>query len=94
MQTLIRAAEASARTADTHQTPPTDDALIASAVARQLCGGISPMTMWRWVRDGVIPAPLTIRGRNYWHRSELIAAVEAASKPAPAPRRTAVPSAA
>ena len=28
--------------------------------------GVSTMTIWRWVRDGRLPPPQKINGRNYW----------------------------
>ena len=51
--------------------PPTDDPLVTSAQARRINGGISAMTLWRWMQDPAIgfPAPIKIRGRNYWRLS-------------------------
>ncbi len=37
---------------------------------------ISPVTLWRWVRKGVVPAPLKIRRRHYWDEAELNAKLE------------------
>lgn len=59
--------------------PPTDS-LINSGEAKRLAGSISDMTLWRWMRDEIIPQPLKIRGRNYWRRGEFIAAIEAAAE--------------
>lgn len=28
--------------------------------------GVSDMTLWRWVKKGVLPAPVQINGRNYF----------------------------
>lgn len=39
-----------------------------SEVAERL-GGVSPVTMWRWIQAGVIPKPIKIRNRNYWPES-------------------------
>lgn len=33
----------------------------------------SDMTIWRWERDEIFPRHLTINGRNYWLRSEVMA---------------------
>jgi predicted DNA-binding transcriptional regulator AlpA len=56
------------------------DPLLSSAQTAAYLGGISTMTLWRWVRDGVIPAPIKIRNRNYWRQSGLDAAVESAAQ--------------
>jgi hypothetical protein len=58
---------------------PDSDVLINSTTARLLAGVISSMSLWRWIRAGIIPEPLKIRGRNYWRRGEFIAALEAAA---------------
>lgn len=55
--------------------PPPDDPLITQRKARDLAGGISDMTLWRWRRLGIIPPPLSIRGRNYWRKSVFLAAL-------------------
>lgn len=35
---------------------------------RDLCAeyGVSSMTIWRWVKAGILPKPDKIQGRNYW----------------------------
>jgi predicted site-specific integrase-resolvase len=33
--------------------------------------GISDMTLWRWVRKGVLPSPVQINGRNYFPASNV-----------------------
>ena len=53
---------------------------INSAVARQLAGGVSGTTLMRWAKLGIIPQPIVIRGRNYWSRSQLVAALKAANE--------------
>ena len=62
-------------------TAAQDDGLITSGEAKRLAGGISDMTVWRWIRAGIIPSPLKIRGRNYWRRSEFVRSLEAAAYP-------------
>jgi predicted DNA-binding transcriptional regulator AlpA len=59
---------------------PTDDALITAPEARRLAGGISDMSLWRWIRDGVVPPPRIIRARRYWPRGEFLAALHSASR--------------
>jgi len=54
---------------------PPDDPLIPQRTARRLAGGISDMTMWRWRQAGIIPPPISIRGRNYWRKSVFLAAL-------------------
>lgn len=73
------------------QPGPDPDALITSATATALAGGISQMTLWRWTRDGIIPPPTLIRGRKYWRRVSFLAALAVASPtddPAPMPMPT------
>lgn len=74
MQTHLRQAATAAHTP--HLNPETD-ALLPSAEARRLAGGISAMTEWRWRRDGLLPAPVQIRGRNYYRRGAFMAALRA-----------------
>ena len=66
---------ASAAASSTTAPPTNDDALITSVTARELAGGISAMTLWRWRKAGLIPDPIAIRGRNYWRRSPFVAAL-------------------
>jgi len=33
---------------------------------------VSDMTIWRWERNGAFPRHLSINGRNYWLRSEVL----------------------
>lgn len=54
---------------------PPDDPLITQRQARHLAGNISDMTMWRWRQAGIIPPPISIRGRNYWRKSVFLAAL-------------------
>lgn len=46
---------------------------------------IDPVTLWRWIKAGTIPQPtLVIRGRNYWARETIDAALARMSRPADA----------
>ncbi len=65
-------------TTPTEPQAPDFATLINSTTACALAGDISPMTLWRWTRDGVIPRPLKIRERKFWNRAEFIAALIAA----------------
>lgn len=42
---------------------------------RELCGGVSDMTLWRWLneRDIGFPKPIYIAGRRYWREAEVVA---------------------
>jgi predicted DNA-binding transcriptional regulator AlpA len=41
---------------------------------------VSDMTIWRWERDERFPRHLSINGRNYWLRSEVLGWVAAQSR--------------
>ncbi|WP_189453901.1 helix-turn-helix transcriptional regulator [Cognatilysobacter bugurensis] len=45
--------------------------LIAASTVRRQFGGISDMTVWRWVQKGLLPEPIKINGRNYWRESDV-----------------------
>jgi predicted DNA-binding transcriptional regulator AlpA len=32
---------------------------------------VSPMTIWRWERDGLLPKHLTIGRTSFWHATEV-----------------------
>lgn len=48
------------------------DEFVPSSQVRAELGGISDMTLWRWLKDSDLcfPQPVTIRGRRYWERSK------------------------
>lgn len=52
--------------------------LISAAQMRDLCGGISQMTEWRWQRDPELefPTPVRIRGRVFYREAEATAWLE------------------
>lgn len=52
---------------------------ITSAVVRELCGGVSDMTLWRWLNDPELhfPKPIYIARRRYWREADVIAWLEA-----------------
>lgn len=43
-----------------------DTALVNKAAARELFGGLSETGIWRWIKAGIIPAPVKISGRPHW----------------------------
>ncbi len=61
------------------QVPPTNprepgDVLWNRGDTRQV-NPVSNATHWRHVKQGILPAPTVINGRNYWWRSEYMAAL-------------------
>lgn len=58
-------------------TPPSDRLLPAHEMKTRV-GGVSDMTIWRWLRKPGLdfPRPVNINGRNYWPEAELAAFIE------------------
>jgi predicted DNA-binding transcriptional regulator AlpA len=52
---------------------------ISAAAVRDICGGISDMSLWRWLNDPVLnfPKPIRIGKRRYWREAELAAWLDA-----------------
>ncbi len=52
---------------------------IPSASVRELCGGVSDMTLWRWLNDPKLafPRPAYIAKRRYWREADVIAWLDA-----------------
>lgn len=48
---------------------------ISSFAVRELCGGVSNMTLWRWLNEPTMnfPKPIKIGKRRYWRETEIIA---------------------
>jgi predicted DNA-binding transcriptional regulator AlpA len=48
---------------------------IGAAKVRELCGGVSNMTIWRWMQreDLNFPKPTMIGKRRYWREADIIA---------------------
>jgi predicted DNA-binding transcriptional regulator AlpA len=44
-----------------------------AAQVRRRYGGVSDMSIWRWLRDGGFPQPLRISGRRFWLEADLTA---------------------
>ena len=53
--------------------PVEDDYYLAAPRVRRRYGGISDMTLWRWLQDERMdfPIPIVINSRRYWKASEL-----------------------
>lgn len=48
---------------------------ITPAAVRDLCGGVSDMTLWRWLNDPDLdfPRPIYIGRRRYWREADILA---------------------
>ncbi|KIX17034.1 AlpA family transcriptional regulator [Paracoccus sp. 228] len=59
-----------------------DQKLVSATFLRQnLLGGISDMTLWRWLNDQSMgfPRPIYLGRRRYWREAEVIGWVDAQS---------------
>ncbi|OSP53818.1 AlpA family transcriptional regulator [Pseudoruegeria sp. SK021] len=56
-----------------------DHKLIAASAVRDALGGVSDMTLWRWLNDPALnfPKPIYISKRRYWREASLSAWLEA-----------------
>lgn len=52
---------------------------------RHLCGGVSDMTLWRWLKSNDLdfPQPTYIGKRRYWRESDVIAWLDARTETPP-----------
>jgi len=48
---------------------PLDDPWRTSRHVRKALGDISDMTLYRWVKSGLLHPPEKFNGRNYWRTS-------------------------
>lgn len=50
-----------------------ENKLISANAVRELCGGVSDMTLWRWLNDPALdfPKPIYISTRRYWREADL-----------------------
>lgn len=62
------------------------DPLLSSREVKARLGGVSDMTVHRWLQRGILPAPVQIARRNYWRSSEIEAVVASAPRRAITPR--------
>lgn len=53
--------------------------LIPAKTVRELCGGISDMSLWRWLNDPALgfPQPVYIQKRRFWREAEILDWIEA-----------------
>lgn len=53
--------------------------LITAAATRALCGGISDMSLWRWLNSPELgfPKPIYIARRRFFREAEVLAWIEA-----------------
>ena len=52
-----------------------NDRLVPNSVAARTLG-VSTLTLWRWRKQGLLPAPHRINGRAYQRQSDLDAIIE------------------
>jgi predicted DNA-binding transcriptional regulator AlpA len=47
--------------------------LIKATTVRELCGGVSDMSLWRWLNDPALnfPKPVRIQSKRYWRENEI-----------------------
>jgi len=52
---------------------PRDDDLVTAREVRRMFGGVSEMTIWRWMRSETVrfPQPVQINNKNYWLLGDL-----------------------
>lgn len=52
---------------------------VSAARVRELCGGVSNMSLHRWLNDEDLgfPKPIKIGGRRYWRESDIVAWLDA-----------------
>lgn len=70
----------------------TQATMLTSADVRQSCGGVSDMTIFRWLRDerANFPRPVYVNRRRYWRADEISQWWKTRSAEAPpAPQRRA-----
>lgn len=53
--------------------------LIKAETVRELCGGISDMSLWRWLNNPEMdfPRPIYIAKRRYWSEAEVLGWLDA-----------------
>ena len=75
-QTALRASAAIPRAAPADTLHP--ERRITAAEVRELCGGISDMSLHRWLHDErlAFPRPIYIQRRRYWKEAEILAWLE------------------
>ena len=61
------------------QTPTNPHKRIPARIVCDMCGGVSDMTLHRWLKDPekAFPRPIYIGKRRYWREAEIIAWLDA-----------------
>ncbi len=56
-----------------------ENKLISANAVRDLCGGVSDMSIWRWLNNPAMrfPKPVYIAKRRYWREIEIAAWLDA-----------------
>jgi len=56
-----------------------ENKLISANAVRDLCGGVSDMSIWRWLNNPAMsfPKPVYIAKRRYWREAEIVAWLDA-----------------
>ncbi len=51
-----------------------DYKLIGASAVREICGGISDMSLFRWLNSSALnfPKPIYIARRRYWREAEIL----------------------
>lgn len=59
-------------------TNPNPSKLIPASAVRETLGGVSDMTLWRWLQDEALsfPRPIYIGRRRYFREAEIHAWIE------------------
>lgn len=57
-----------------------NEVVLSSRAVRDRFGGVSDMTIHRWVERGILPPPCKINGRNYWRECDIAALQRGESK--------------
>lgn len=62
-------------------TSPTleENRLVTANPVREMLGGVSDMTLWRYLADPELnfPKPIVINRRRYWREADVVAWLEA-----------------
>jgi predicted DNA-binding transcriptional regulator AlpA len=56
-----------------------ENKLITAAATRHICGGISDMSLWRWLNspEMTFPKPIYIARRRFFREAEVLAWIDA-----------------
>lgn len=60
--------------------------LITATAVRSICGGVSDMTLWRWLNDPALnfPKPVYIARRRFFREADVVAWINAQPQEQPA----------